>query len=525
MNDQLKKIEKWWSKEISYKIIFGVVLLFIVILRFYKITELPYGINVDEAGMGYDAFSLANYHVDRYLTRFPVYLRNFGGGQSALYAYMCAIFIKFFTHGKLTLFAMRFPAALLGICTILFGTMTAKKVFGKNQAILCELLFGILPYYFMQARFGLDCNLMLGFSTISFFCLICAIEKQKNYFFVITGILWGITLYTYALSYIMIMLFLACISFYLLFQKKIKFLQLISMATATFLVALPLVLFIYINTFHLPSIQTPLFTIPFLDGYRVSEMSFSNVLPNIKRCFDSLFFKDELDYNAFDQYYTLYSISIPFAVLGMGICLYRFFTSIRNKRFSYDSFIVIFFLCVVITGSLIGELGPNTNNLNAAFLPLAFFITCGISYTCNKMGTWRWQTFILIFSVYGVCFVSFLHYYFIDYKREIYPQDMFEVVASDELRFLKNQKVTGNIYIDYYNEGYIFYLIDQQPSPYEFDISNVGNADNVFFYYPGMAETENCYIVKKCSEYNLKTIQESGIMFNVYETDEYFVFY
>ena len=62
--------------------------------------DIPYGIHIDEAGMGYDAWSLQKYHVDRWLNHFPVYLINFGGGQSALYAYLCAMFIKLFGQGE-----------------------------------------------------------------------------------------------------------------------------------------------------------------------------------------------------------------------------------------------------------------------------------------------------------------------------------------------------------------------------------------------------------------------------------------
>ena len=49
-----------------------------VIVRTYKISDIPFGIHLDEAGMCYDAWSLQKYHVDRWLNSFPVYLINFG---------------------------------------------------------------------------------------------------------------------------------------------------------------------------------------------------------------------------------------------------------------------------------------------------------------------------------------------------------------------------------------------------------------------------------------------------------------
>ena len=75
-------------------VVVGIILVcFAVFTRLYKIEELLNGLHVDEVGMGYDAFCIANYGVDRYLHHFPVYMINFGGGQSALYTYLAAIMV------------------------------------------------------------------------------------------------------------------------------------------------------------------------------------------------------------------------------------------------------------------------------------------------------------------------------------------------------------------------------------------------------------------------------------------------
>ena len=68
-------------------------------VHLFQITKIPNGIHVDEMGMGYDAWCLAHFGVDRYLKAYPVYLMNFGGGQSALYAYLCIPFVKWFGKG------------------------------------------------------------------------------------------------------------------------------------------------------------------------------------------------------------------------------------------------------------------------------------------------------------------------------------------------------------------------------------------------------------------------------------------
>ena len=55
-------------------------IIFVVFLftRLLFLNEVPFGLHVDEAGMAYDALSLANWGVDRYLNSYPVYLINYG---------------------------------------------------------------------------------------------------------------------------------------------------------------------------------------------------------------------------------------------------------------------------------------------------------------------------------------------------------------------------------------------------------------------------------------------------------------
>ena len=85
------------SKKLKLNIIcILLIMLLAIFLRSYKLEQIPDGINVDEAGMAYDAFCLANFRVDRALNKLPVYFVNFGGGQSVLYGYITAIFIKLF---------------------------------------------------------------------------------------------------------------------------------------------------------------------------------------------------------------------------------------------------------------------------------------------------------------------------------------------------------------------------------------------------------------------------------------------
>ena len=170
---------------------YSIVLLFIGFLftRLFLLDQVPYGYHVDEAGMAYDAWSLAHFGVDRYLNSFPVYLINYGDGQSALYAYSVAFLLKFFDY---SIWIVRLPGVILSSITFFVGYVTLSEILNsKKIGLFFSFLFTILPYFIMQSRFGLDCNLMMGMSSIVLYSIhkMITIPSPKTYFFAVKELL------------------------------------------------------------------------------------------------------------------------------------------------------------------------------------------------------------------------------------------------------------------------------------------------------------------------------------------------
>ena len=136
-----------------------IFLILIFISRIYKFGTLPAAIGVDEAGAAYDAYALANYGVDRYLNSFPIYLINFGGGQSVLYAYLNALLIKL--TGQDNILISRLPELLMFLMAIFVSYKLIEKKQDKKTAIVFAFLIIVCPWTIVQSRFGLDC-LLLG---------------------------------------------------------------------------------------------------------------------------------------------------------------------------------------------------------------------------------------------------------------------------------------------------------------------------------------------------------------------------
>ena len=122
-----------------------VIIIVMTFIHCFRIESLPCGINVDEMGMGYDAWCLANYGTDRYLNSFPVYLINFSGGQSALYAYLCAPLVYLF---GISAAVLRIPAIVFAFITLFFSVKIAKYIWNSQKVnLLVGLLYTVFRFF------------------------------------------------------------------------------------------------------------------------------------------------------------------------------------------------------------------------------------------------------------------------------------------------------------------------------------------------------------------------------------------
>lgn len=497
-------MKKFWNqflKEKKLYIVSGMLFVIYLGMHYYKLSSIPFGLHVDEAGAGYDAWCLANWGVDRYLKEWPVYLVNFGGGQSALYAYLAIPFVKLF---GLTVKAVRMPAFCMSVLTYFFGTLIVKESFGKKAVLPAQFLFVALPYFMMSARFALDCNLLLAMSTMSIFLLMHAVKKGRWYDYTFAGISWGISLYSYALSYLTIPVFFLLILSYLLHKRQIKWKHVIALGIPVGVLALPLMLTVYINQFQKAEIMFGPFTIPRLPDYRGSEIIFNNIYGNLTIVLQAILTKDWLPYNAFENFGTIYRISIPFLVIGFFIVFYKVIDSCaKEKCFTYLAFPFFWSISELITGCLIGGDGPNINKMNGIFFALLVFIVAGYLGIEHLLQSERIKDKkipkVYRYGVLGYyCFLllCFAGYYYKTYPEDIYPQFAFSDDYSDVLEREKdNLQKAERVYID---SRYIYYLFYSGLSPYEYQIAENGEKgwSNIVFSLPAELEENAVYVVR-----------------------------
>lgn len=459
-----EKSANWLDNFINshYKIILAIFLVLVFITRIYKFGEIPSFIQVDEAGAAYDAYCLAEYGIDRYQNSYPLYLINFGGGQSVLYAYATIPFIKLFGAN---IVAYRLPELLFFLMGILVCYILINKVKDKKTALLYAFLIIISPWNIEASRQGLDCNLLAPMFMLD---LLLLINAKKNYQYIIAGISIGITLYTYCLSWLLIPAFLVVYIIYMLIIKKINFKQIILMGIPIAIFAIPLIYLLLLNKGYASRTNFGIFTIPKLFSFRQGEISISNIFKYGKYSLKTIFC---------DQY-GMYIVQIPLFIIGFIVGIKEFIKSIKTKEFNFTGLITIVFAVLLICNILVTV--GTLNRANILYLPMLYIITIGII----ELSKGSRCTFISIIALLIVLFTLFeVSYYNLDNENgrwSYYPytdKEIYEITKKlendDETKDVKKYFTISNK-----AEVYIYTMLVNLPSPYELKFKTFQRVEN-----------------------------------------------
>ncbi len=504
-----------WTFPVSYRTVIVLLLLLGAFLRLWRLEDYPAGFHVDEAGMAYDAFCLANYGTDRFLNFHPVYLINYGGGQSAGYAYLCALFFRLF---GISLTTMRLPAALAGIGVIWIGSRLSRIMFGQKVSAVTTLLITICPYFITASRVALDCDLLLFCSMLALYLFIRAQETQKNRWYLVSGITFGLCLYTYSLSWIILPVFFVLLFPYLLISRHIRFRQVCLIAVPIFVIALPLFAFLAVNTFDLPAIVTPLFSIPKIPFYRASELKAVNFF-NMVETILYIISTDKTNIFSYHSYYTLYMMSIPFLIWGVVLVHRHVSYSMEKGRNEYIDYIFLFFLAALFNAAI--QAASNLYRSNCIYFCLALFTAVGLLSTCYYLKYPRFW-FCLLIGLYLIQGISFCRFYYSDQVEKENPIVWFTYDYLDDIyAYLHENEIAAPVYIDDYNlTTYCYAMLEYRVSPYDFCAA--GNApdtydfsyENLHFYLPedlSEPEEDAIYVVMDYNEEATAALNQSSL--------------
>jgi len=520
------------NPKILYRTCLFAIFSLALFLRAFRLTEIPDVLHCDEAALGYNAWCLAHYGVDRYCNIMPVYPQNFYGGQSPLATYCTVLLLKAFGQDKIPLYLIRLPGLISSMIVVIFGTKSVSRIFHSPKfTILSALLLAVCPYYIMHGRFALDCNLMLGCSIVALYHLIKYIQSGRLSQLIVCGISFGIVLYTYALSYFVLAMFLCSIALYLLYTGKITIPRTIVWAVVVCVTALPILIFIFCLLFRLPPQHFLGFTIAPTASTRMNDLEAASWGERVWRYFRLTLTYSTYPLDAVDKFFTMYPISIPFIVIGIFISIYQFIVSVIKRTFHFSTVYLLFYLCGMITIGFVG--GYYIYRTNYLFASYFYFLITGIFGVYHFLRKYRKAFLGGIYACYLLWSLSFTRYYFTIYSipdiMHIAESLYFEF-AGEPVSFVETELQPSEIYCDCKGES-VYYFFYKPVSPYR--LSETGNPDdssweNYHFTIDGNTPPHSsgaAYIVRKENQEFLDQLYQSGLEYDTWDYDSYYVIY
>lgn len=169
------------------------IIILSAVLRIYRLDVVPPSISWDEAAVGVNAWTIANWGRDEYGKIFPLYFQSFGEDKQPIHIYITSLSVKIL---GLSEFATRFPTAIFGVFNVIVIFYLAKILFNNNFiALSASFFFAISPQNIFFSRFNHEANFALFFFMLGLLLFYKALKKGNLLIF------WLLSFFLSMISY------------------------------------------------------------------------------------------------------------------------------------------------------------------------------------------------------------------------------------------------------------------------------------------------------------------------------------
>lgn len=191
-------------------------------LRLWSLGNVPPSASMDEASIGYNAYSVLKTGVDEF-GEFPlISQRGYDDWRRSTYLFLVIPSVSLF---GLNAFAIKLPAVILSIITIYATYKMVLLMFPKRSsfslaiALLVALSLAISPWHIYISRLGHESNAYLSFLVFGVLALLLG-EKRKNWkLILLSSIFFILSMISYYPGQVFIPLFVA--GSFFIFRKNI----------------------------------------------------------------------------------------------------------------------------------------------------------------------------------------------------------------------------------------------------------------------------------------------------------------
>lgn len=420
----LKRINK------KFLLIFLAIVVLAAILRFYKLADIPPGVNRDEASIGYTAYSLLKTGKDEYGRVFPLSFQSFGDWKLPLYIYTVVPLVSLLGLSELP---VRLPSAIFGLTTVIFTFFLVKNLFKNNLlAFLTMFLVAVSPWHLHLSRVESESNMAVLLITIAVILFFKSLNN-RHWLIIPSFIFFALTYFTYAGNYIFTTLFI--FGLILIYKSKIPRTKYLYIGACLFVLLSGFILAKTVFANKTKISGTGIFSDPYVVQGEIANPRGEHANPS---SLTAKFFHNRLIYsvqkftqnylNAFSPQFlfiqggenkahnisnfgNMYLIEAPF--LFFGLLSLIFLRKGKEKKLA-----LWWFLIAPVAASITKD-APHTNRMFAIFPILSLVVAMGITWTLiNFQKHFRKLIIIAIALLFVVNIGLYLDRYYVHFPKE-----------------------------------------------------------------------------------------------------------
>src|SRR3989339_12901 len=429
------------------RILFWVIILVIIFFtRFYRLTEYPPHLTIDEVSIGYNAFSILKTGRDEWGTPFPVSFRSVGDYKAPVLVYLTIPFVWLLGLNELS---VRLPVAIFSAFNVfLVWYLIRRHIFDHKYSYLSYLaaiIFSLSPWLTIFSRSGFEAVIALTFLLAN---VLFAFEFRKSGYLIHFFYMF-VFAYLSAIAYHSTKIVVPLLNLFFILTNYHFFLNCVTgwYARKKFTFLFAILLLVGVTVFFLQNFilgpgasragMTFLskdydFTnglLPKFSGHPMASLTSTVGLAG-------LWFKRYLEYFSANFYLSnglglatpghpgqgvIFAVEYPFLIIGFFILLF-------GRRF-FASSVSHYFVTTILTGWFFFSLLPAsiTNNSQHALRTLnivpviSILITIGFIYCFEFFRSKLAKSLLVSFVILGYLFglIRFTDYYTLHYPIEL----------------------------------------------------------------------------------------------------------
>ena len=409
-----------------------VIFLLALFVRFYNLSNIPAGFHIDEASLGYNAYSLMMTGRDASGKSFPLYISMFGDNNPSGYYYLAILPIKLL---GLTEFATRLPAALFGSISVFAIYLLSYSIFNsKRIGLISALLLALSPWGIVLARTSAETLVASFFVIIGFGLILLSLNKQNVPRLLIGVISLFLSFFIYPSPRVFVPLLfttIVIILYPLWLKQKNKTYRNSFIISYLFLLVICLILVFAVSGGTARFNQVSIFNFPETkllqaeqiteDGVKGAPISVTHIYHNKLINYSTTFISNYFQYFSGDYLFMkgglpyllnvpasglVFLIEFPFILIGMYFLI--------RKKETITLIPIIWLLLAPISAALTVDDIPNVRRSLLMFPAIELIAAYGLFMFLNKYSGIKKNVFIAVVALLFFYNSSyFLHQYFI----------------------------------------------------------------------------------------------------------------